>query len=415
MASIQTAIQITDRVSGPILRILSSVNRTVAAFEEMQQATQAPVNMAWTESVRQDLNDASADVIRLREELERVGNTRTAPVVEPEISAPGNPGWKTDNLELFNNTGYERFQKEVEGTNRMLQELNRIQDNITNRAETMNILPENAVNDIAALQDRIQELQSSIEETEQNRISVGTDEANDQAERLRIRLSGILDLQENLNSAMQEADIGKINNAYLQLSRSVSSAQREIRDSFHEPITIPVTWETDGFEMFTGTGIDRFRQEVQSANGMLEQLSGTQNAIAQQAYRTNLFPPEMFQDLNRLAVRIDAVRSRIQAIESNPINIGTDAANAELERLRGQLAQAVQEQQELNTAMGQMDVSAANAAYLRLSGTIADTEQYLRDNVSEQGNFNRAIQEGESHAGGLFQMIRNTVAAYAGM
>ena len=415
MASIQTAIQITDRVSGPILRILSSVNRTVAAFEEMQQATQAPVNMAWTESVRQDLNDASADVIRLREELERVGNTRTAPVVEPEISAPGNPGWKTDNLELFHNTGYERFQKEVEGTNRMLQELNRIQDNITNRAEAMNILPENAVNDIAALQNRIQELQSSIEETEQNRISVGTDEANDQAERLRIRLSGILDLQENLNSAMQEADIGKINNAYLQLSRSVSSAQREIRDSFQEPITIPVTWETDGFEMFTGTGIDRFRQEVQSANGMLEQLSGTQNAIAQQAYRTNLFPPEMFQDLNRLTVRIDAVRSRIQAIESNPINIGTDAANAELERLRGQLAQAVQEQQELNTAMGQMDVSAANAAYLRLSGTIADTEQYLRDNVSEQGNFNRAIQEGESHAGGLFQMIRNTVAAYAGM
>lgn len=415
MASIQAAIQITDRVSGPILRILSSVNRTVAAFEEMQQATQAPVNMAWTESVRQDLNDASADVIRLREELERVGNTRAAPVVEPEISAPGNPGWKTDNLELFNNTGYERFQKEVEGTNRMLQELNRIQDNITNRAETMNILPENAVNDIAALQDRVQELQSSIEETEQNRISVGTDEANDQAERLRIRLSGILDLQENLNSAMQEADIGKINNAYLQLSRSVSSAQREIRDSFQEPITIPVTWETDGFEMFTGTGIDRFRQEVQSANGMLEQLSGTQNAIAQQAYRTNLFPPEMFQDLNRLTVRIDAVRSRIQAIESNPINIGTDTANAELERLRGQLAQAVQEQQELNTAMGQMDVSAANAAYLRLSGTIADTEQYLRDNVSEQGNFNRAIQEGESHAGGLFQMIRNTVAAYAGM
>ena len=230
MASIQTAIQITDRVSGPILRILSSVNRTVAAFEEMQQATQAPVNMAWAESVRQDLNDASADVIRLREELERVGNTRTAPVVEPEISAPGNPDWKTDNLELFHNTGYERFQKEVEGTNRMLQELNRIQDNITNRAETMNILPENAVNDIAALQDRIQKLQSSIEETEQNRISVGTDEANDQAERLRIRLSGILDLQENLNSAMQEADIGKINNAYLQLSRSVSSAQREIRE-----------------------------------------------------------------------------------------------------------------------------------------------------------------------------------------
>ena len=76
MASIQTAIQITDRVSGPILKILSSVNQTVAAFEEMQQATQAPVHMAWVESVRQDLNDASADVIRLQEAMKQAAASK---------------------------------------------------------------------------------------------------------------------------------------------------------------------------------------------------------------------------------------------------------------------------------------------------------------------------------------------------
>lgn len=40
--------------------------------------------------------------------------------------------------------------------------------------------------------------------------------------------------------------------------------------------------------------------------------------------------------------------------------MGTDTANAELEQLRGQLDQAVQEQQNLNRAVDNMDVQAAN-------------------------------------------------------
>lgn len=179
-----------------------------------------------------------------------------------------------------------------------------------------------------------------------------------------------------------------------------------------EPVEVPVTWQTDGLEVFTGTGIERFQQEVQSTNNMLEQLSSTQDSIARQAYNTNLFPPESFQDLNRLAVRIDMVRERIQQIENNPVNIGTDTANAELERLRSQLNMAVQEQNELNQAMQDMDVAAANDAYLRLSQTVSGTERYIRDNVDEQGRFNQEIQEGTQQANELTSMIRNAITAY---
>lgn len=182
-----------------------------------------------------------------------------------------------------------------------------------------------------------------------------------------------------------------------------------------EPVEVPVHWETDGLEVFTSTGVDRFRQEVQSANSMLEQLSSTQDAIARQAYNTNLFPPESFQDLNRLAVRVDHMRERIQQIENNPVNLGTDTANAELEQLRAQLNRMVQEQNELNEAMQNMDVSAANDAYLRLSQLVSGTERYIRDNVDEQGRFNREISEGVSQADSLGSMIRNAVAAYATM
>lgn len=182
-----------------------------------------------------------------------------------------------------------------------------------------------------------------------------------------------------------------------------------------EPVEIPVHWETDSLDVFTGTGIDRFEQEVQSTNSMLEQLNSTQNDIARQAYSTTIFPPESFQDLNSMAVRIDSIRERIQQIESNPVNMGTDTANSQLEQLRSQLDRAIQEQNNLNTAMQNMDVSGANAAYLQLSQTVGNTERYIRDNTDEQGRFNQEIQEGVSGAEGLMGMIKRVVGAYVGI
>lgn len=179
-----------------------------------------------------------------------------------------------------------------------------------------------------------------------------------------------------------------------------------------DPIEIPVTWDTDGVNVFTGTGVERFQQEVQSANNMMEQLSDTQDAIAKQAYNTMIFPPKAFQDLNSLAVRIDSIQQRIQQIENNKVNIGTDQANAELEQLRMQLNQAIQEQNSLNQAMQNMDVSAANDAYLRLSQTVGNTERYIRDNVDEQGRFNQEISAGTQQANELTNTIKRAVAAY---
>lgn len=179
-----------------------------------------------------------------------------------------------------------------------------------------------------------------------------------------------------------------------------------------EPVEIPVQWETNNLDVFTGTGIDRFEQEVQSTNSMLEQLSSTQNDIARQAYSTTIFPPESFQDLNSMAVRIDSIREQIQQIESNPVNMGTDTASSQLEQLRSQLNRAIQEQNNLNSAMQNMDVSGANAAYLQLSQTVGNTERYIRDNTDEQGRFNQEIQEGVSGSNELVNMIKRAVGAY---
>lgn len=179
------------------------------------------------------------------------------------------------------------------------------------------------------------------------------------------------------------------------------------------PQPVPVQWQSDSMDVFTTSGVERFQQEIQSANSMLNTLNTTQERIAATAAGTDMFPASAVADMNSMQSRLQAIQQRIQQIESNPMNMGADTANAELEQLRSQLNRAVQDQKDLNRAMERMDVSAANEAYLRLSSTVSNTERYIRDNTDEQGRFNRAIDEGTQGASDLMNMIKGAVAAYA--
>lgn len=180
-----------------------------------------------------------------------------------------------------------------------------------------------------------------------------------------------------------------------------------------DPVNVPIQWETDGMDVFTGTGVERFQQEVQSANDMLNTLNTTQARISQTAQGMDILPDAAVQDMNTMQQRLSAIQQRIQQIENNPVNVGADNANAELEQLRMQLNQAIQEQNSLNQAMQNMDVSAANDAYLRLSQTVGNTERYIRDNVDEQGRFNQEVSAGTQQANELTNTIKRAVAAYA--
>lgn len=179
-----------------------------------------------------------------------------------------------------------------------------------------------------------------------------------------------------------------------------------------EPEIVPVQWESSGVDVFTTSGYERFQQEVQSTNDMLNTLNQTQAQIEQTASGIDILPDAAIQDINGMGQRLQAIQQRIQQIENNPVNLGTDTANAELEQLRSQLNTAIQEQNELNQAMQSMDVSAANDAYLRLSQTVSGTERYIRDNVDEQGRFNQEIRAGTIEADNLMDTIKGVVAAY---
>lgn len=243
---------------------------------------------------------------------------------------------------------------------------------------------------------------------------------------VNLAVAAMYDMQESMNADIGTSSLDGAREGINQATAAIQAMNEALNSQSSPdvsppaveqppPVEIPVVWQTDGVEVFTGSGMDRYRQEAQSANAMLEQLSATQNAIARQAFDTNILPPEAFRNLNTMAVRIDSIRDRVQQIENNPLNMGTDTANAELEQLRAQLNQALQIQAQLNQAVGDMDAQAANEAYLRLSQIIGNTERHIRDNVDEQGRFRREIEGSTGSAAGLKNMIASAVGAFAGM
>lgn len=221
---------------------------------------------------------------------------------------------------------------------------------------------------------------------------------------------------ETMHETMNEPVSVSIADGIAEQMNQAVQAIEEARAALSEPVThenTSVTWDSPTMPTFTNSGADRFQQEVQSANAMLEQLNQTQRNIVAQAERVQLFPSNMVNDMNTMQSRIQGIQERIQTIENNPLNLGTDQANAELEYLRNNLNQAVQTQNEMNAAIQNMDITTANDAYIRLSNTISGTERYIRDNVDEQGRFNREIEEGTNEANSLMQTIKGAVAAYA--
>lgn len=251
---------------------------------------------------------------------------------------------------------------------------------------------------------------------------------------VNVAVSGMEQLQRTMNTDVDTSGIqavhDEINRATMAMDELMDSMRQVTNtDLFPESPTpsseqpmpetaqprAPPEWLHDGMQVFTDTGIERFEQEVQSTDAMITALTGNLQQTAQVAAGMGIMPPGAAADIQSVQARLQAVQARIQQIEANPMNMGVDAANDGLEELRSQLYQAQQAQEALDDALENMDVRGANEAYIQLSQTVSHTEQYIRDNVDEQGRFNAAIQDGTGIAAQLQRTIAGVVGAFAGM
>ena len=458
MASIKTSIELYDNFSDPMMDIVNAANAGTIAIENVQSAMNAGVDMSGinrataamqsfentmqaieapsfsfgdADTTLPDLRGATPNitvpVIPVVESQPQIdvpdGITVpvTAEVVEqPRIDVPAGievpvsaeiteqpqidvPDGITVPVEL---SGVSESEKQIQDISTRLNNILNYQNAINNVGQNLFVMPGDSAAEITGINRELGQMQTALDYLKTNPFDLDSSVAQLQLGSLSSAIDNVIERQERLNDLM-----GNVPSQVYSATPTVQDAPQV--EPTQAPVNVPFNWQADNMNVFDNTGIERFQQEIESANTMLVALNSTQQKIAETAASVDLFPANAVTDLSGMQSRLQAIQDRIVQIENNPLNMGTNAANSELEQLRGQLDQAVQAQQALNSAVDNMDVQAANDAYLRLSQTVSGTERYIRDNVDEQGRFNQKINEGTANADNLMNTIKSAIATYA--
>lgn len=184
-----------------------------------------------------------------------------------------------------------------------------------------------------------------------------------------------------------------------------------------EPVKVPVQWDVpdNNITIFDSTGAERYRQEMAALDTQMEHLINNQTRVDSVADNMDIIPDNMLNDINTLNLRILNLKNTIQSLERERIDdIGANRANNQIEALRGQLNSALQGQEALNRAIGEMDISRAQREYQNLNSTVSGAQRHIRDNINAQNQFNDSVRDGESAASSLFGKIGGLVKAYLG-
>lgn len=458
MASIKTSIELYDNFSDPMMDIVNAANAGTIAIENVQSAMNAGVDMSGinrataamqsfentmqaieapsfsfgdVDTTLPDLGGATPNitvpvipVVESQPQIDvpdGINVPVTAEVVEqPRIDVPAGievpvsaeiteqpqidiPDGINVPVEL---SGVSESEKQIQDISTRLNNILNYQNAINNVGRNLFVMPVDSAAEITGINRELGQMQTALDYLKTNPFDLDSSVAQLQLGSLSSAIDNVIERQERLNDLM-----GNVPSQVYSATPTVQDAPQV--EPTQAPVNVPFNWQADNMNVFDNTGIERFQQEIESANTMLAALNSTQQKIAETAASVDLFPANAVTDLSGMQSRLQAIQDRIVQIENNPLNMGTNAANSELERLRGQLDQAVQAQQALNSAVDNMDVQAANDAYLRLSQTVSGTERYIRDNVDEQGRFNQKINEGTANADNLMNTIKSAVATYA--
>lgn len=198
-----------------------------------------------------------------------------------------------------------------------------------------------------------------------------------------------------------------------QINRNTSAQQR-----FNETLRMGnagqvgpqiFSWNnSSNMQVFTSQGTQRYRQELNDLNSMLNRMNGIN---INPTFRINSGATSDIENINQ---RIEALKENMKVLSTNNLGLSTEQSNARLERMRAQLSTILQVQNNLNGAMGRMDIADINAQYQRLNDILGNTEADIRDNTAAQDEFNRSILQGSRHSDGLLSKIGRIALAYAG-
>ena len=361
MATIKTAIQIQDGMSSVFKSMNTVMNLVLNTFESIQSTASKPIDVSSIQAAREELSRAQVVANEFQNQLLELS------------SSPVNIGMNNNNPNI--NNPQSMYDEAIEN--------NRIQDSI--------------VNSITTQQQYNQLLKESTNKLQQME-QIATDISNITGEDKSLLMAN--------NSEYQR--MANIKSILLQKEQEIQNTIANQKPQ----------WENLNMPIFTNTGLDRYEQEIASANNMINKLSQSQMKMQVQAQMMDLLPKDAIKDIDVLNTRIDRIRTTLQKVENKKLTgMEADKASNQVETLRQQLFEAVKTQEELTRAMKTMDIKATNMAYNKLVSNLDTAEKNIRDNISNQNQFNNSINTGVNSADGLlgkFKQIALTVASMAG-
>ena len=221
--SVSSTLQINDRMTPALQSITTAINMMVSSFSAAQTASETAVNSAQWNAATQAVQAASAAVEEYQQELESVQNR---PVTVPE------PSWSSVvTAQTPSVSGTEQFQQEYQAATVAAQQLYQTQQAISAQARNMTVTPPGMLNDVAAVENRMQALSLRVQEINNIPIDMRTDKVNQELVTLNGQLSQATSIQGDLSDAMSHMDISAANAAYRQLVSVMDTAEVNIKDN----------------------------------------------------------------------------------------------------------------------------------------------------------------------------------------
>lgn len=213
----------------PLYLRTDAINNQIEGIRQQMQGVGTLQSQISNAVVNMDTAGANASLQQLNDMMDSVmRNVRS--INAQQIT----PQWQsTASVQVFQNTGAERFQAEVAAANNAMERMLQINAQVRASTASMRMLPPNAQADIANIGNRMTQLAQKIQAINRIPVSMRTETLNNQLENLRGQFFQATQSAEALNRAMQGGDLSAANTAAQQLNASLGTAERTIRDNIN--------------------------------------------------------------------------------------------------------------------------------------------------------------------------------------
>lgn len=383
--SVSSTLQINDRMTPALQSITAAMNMMVNSFSAAQTVSETAVNSAQWNAATQAVHAASAAVEEYQQELEAVQNR---PVSVPESAWSSVVTAQTPSV-----SGSEQFQQEYQAATVAAQQLYQTQKAISAQARNMTVAPPGMLNDVAAVENRMQALSMRVQEMNNIPVNLRTEQTNQELAALNSQLGKAASIQEELSAAMREMDASKANMAYRRLNTTIEAAENGIRNNIAEQ--------------------EEFNDRVRAGSGAYDGLSGKVARIAGML-GIGMIVKQAAQMTYESSAQLEATEAKYQTVFAGM----TDSANQFVSDFQSLTPATVAEArsmasglQDLLVPMGMQRAEATQMTgeYMHIIGALTNFNSATKSAEDVSGAFQSALSGEYDSLKGLGIQVNETI------